>query len=144
MLAGVRGGTPAHLLSSSSQGADAAESPANPIARMAKRARDSLIRCPFLSGGATRAAGSVDLLKGRDGDRMSIDSVKRPSRRCHENLLNRPARSASTGTFWIAIRSRCLYRGVLEKHMLGAQFQAIHRSNHYPLLGITKGEKLET
>lgn len=104
------------------QGADAAESPADPIARMMKRARDSLIRRPFLSSGATRVAGSVDLLKGRDGYRMSIDSVKRPSGRCHENLLSRPARNASTDTFWIAIRSRWLYRGALQKYMLGAQF----------------------
>jgi hypothetical protein len=36
---------------------------------------DSLIRCPLFPSGASRVAGTVDLLKGRDGDRMSIGSA---------------------------------------------------------------------
>jgi hypothetical protein len=48
-----------------------------------RAASNQLIRCPFFSSSATRITGSVALLKGRDSDRMSIDSAKRPSWRCH-------------------------------------------------------------
>ena len=37
----------------------------------------------FLPSCGTRVAGILNLLKGRDGDRMSVGSAKRPGRRHH-------------------------------------------------------------
>jgi glycine cleavage system aminomethyltransferase T len=37
--------------------------------------------CPLISSGGTRVAGTVDLLNGQDGDRMSIGSAKHSGRR---------------------------------------------------------------
>ena len=66
---------------------------------------DSLIRCPLLSSGASRVAGTVDLLKGRDSDRMSIGSAKRPGRRRHRESSEYAS-------------EECFYRHVLAGHLL--------------------------
>jgi hypothetical protein len=62
------------------------------------------MRCPFLARGATKVAETVDLLTGRDGDRMSIGSAKRPGRRTHRESPENAS-------------EECFYRHVLDSHL---------------------------
>ena len=66
---------------------------------------DSPTSCPLFSSGATTVASTVGLLKGRDGDRMSIGSAKHPGTKYHNRSLEYES-------------EECFYRHVLDSDLL--------------------------